>query len=151
MKLSEPYKRIIVEIISLLYVLLFVYAATSKLFDFENFRIQLGQSPLLSAFANWISIAVPLIELIIATVLLLRSFRLIGLYASYMLMTMFSVYIYIILNFSAFVPCSCGGILEKMTWEEHLIFNIGFIILAVIGIALTPYKKIINKRQNWKS
>lgn len=146
MKLSITIKIIILDTICLLFALLFMYAAASKLFDFENFRIQLGQSPLLSAFANWISITVPVSELTITVVLFLRSFRLIGLYAAYMLMIMFTVYIYIILNFSAFVPCSCGGILEKMTWEEHLIFNICFVILAIIGIILAPNKNILNNR-----
>jgi hypothetical protein len=41
----------------------FYHAAASKLFDFENFRIQLGQSPVL-VFANWISIAVPFLFII---------------------------------------------------------------------------------------
>lgn len=52
MRLSATTKNIILETVCLLLVLLFVYAAISKLLDFENFRIQLGQSPLLSAFAG---------------------------------------------------------------------------------------------------
>ncbi|MFH6997384.1 DoxX family protein [Flavobacterium sp. FlaQc-57] len=143
MKTNTNFKKLILDTICLLFALLFTYAAASKLFDFENFRIQLGQSPLLSSFADWISITVPVSEFIIAFVLLLKRFRLAGLYAAYMLMIMFTAYIYIILNFSSFVPCSCGGILEKMTWEEHLIFNICFVILAVIGIAFNPEKSIL--------
>ncbi|PWJ96016.1 methylamine utilization protein MauE [Flavobacterium araucananum] len=142
MKSNINLKTLILDIICLVFALLFMYAAASKLFDFENFKIQLGQSPLLSAFANWISITVPVLELIIAVVLFIRNYRLIGLCAAYMLMIMFTVYIYIILNFSAFVPCSCGGILEKMTWREHLIFNICFVLLAIIGIILAPKHKI---------
>ena len=147
MKTSVSFKNIVVEIICLLFVLLFVYAATSKLFNFENFQIQLGQSPLLSAVANWISITVPVLEIIIAASLLLRHVRLIGLYGCYLLMIMFTAYIYIILNYSAFVPCSCGGILEKMTWEEHMIFNICFIILAIIGVLFIPVKSNVKKQQ----
>lgn len=150
MKTSVSFKNIVVDIICLLFVLLFVYAATSKLFDFENFKIQLGQSPLLSAVVNWISITVPVLEIIIAASLLLRHIRLLGLYACYLLLIMFTAYIYIILNYSAFVPCSCGGILEKMTWEEHMIFNICFIILAIVGILFIPAKSnvISNKSGN---
>jgi len=128
----------IVNTICCLYALLFTYAATSKLLDFTTFRVQLGQSPLLNAFADWISISVPGIEIIIAFVLLIPKYRLIGLYASYLLMAMFTMYIYIILNYSAFVPCSCGGILQKMTWNEHLFFNIVFILLAIIAILICP-------------
>lgn len=151
MKTSVSFKNIVVDIICLLFVLLFVYAATSKLFDFENFKIQLGQSPLLGAVANWISITVPVLEIIIAASLLLKRIRLLGLYACYLLMIMFTAYIYIILNYSAFVPCSCGGILEKMTWEEHLIFNMCFIILAIIGILFIPIKSNVDNQQTWKS
>ncbi|CAM4145475.1 MauE/DoxX family redox-associated membrane protein [Flavobacterium weaverense] len=136
MKLSAPIKNGTIEIICLLYLLLFVYAAVSKLLDFENLQVQLGQSPLLSAFAGWVSWGVPIVELIIALLLLVRRFRLVGLFAAFSLMVMFTTYIIIILNFSSFVPCSCGGILEKMGWMEHLIFNIVFVLLAAVGILL---------------
>lgn len=38
-------RHVVVQIISYLYILLFVYTAISKLLDFENFGIQLAQSP----------------------------------------------------------------------------------------------------------
>jgi len=41
--------------IAYLFILLFVYASASKLLDFETFRIQLAQSPLLSAYAGIIA------------------------------------------------------------------------------------------------
>jgi hypothetical protein len=49
---------------------------------------------------------------------------------------MFTFYIVIILNFSSFIPCSCGGILEKLGWREHLIFNIFFLFLALAAAVL---------------
>src|SRR5690554_4763775 len=118
MKLSTAYKQSIVTIIALLYILLFVYAAVSKLLDFENFRIQLGQSPMLSVYAGWLAWMVPVLELFIAILLGFPKTRALGFLCSYTLMVMFSTYIYIILEFGTFVPCSCGGVLEKMGWEE---------------------------------
>lgn len=146
MKLSATSKRIIVEISCLLYVFLFIYAAVSKLIDFENFQIQLGQSPLLSEQAGIISWLVPLFEIIIALALFIPRLRTVGLYLAFALMVMFTVYIIIILNFSSFVPCSCGGILEKMGWTEHLIFNVSFILLALI--ALTIQRKQTDFQKN---
>jgi len=134
MKFSTQTRNNIVGIICYIYVLLFIYAATSKFLDFENFRIQLGQSPLLSAFAVWISVAVPVSEIIIAILLLIPKFRFLGLFAAYSLMVMFTAYIYIILNYSSFIPCSCGGVLEKMGWTEHIVFNLIFIVIAAIGV-----------------
>lgn len=136
MKLNDPLKKLFVEIVCLLYILLFVYAAVSKLLDFENFQVQIGQSPLLSAFAGWVAWGIPVLELIIVSLLVVPKSRLLGLIASFTLMVMFTVYIVIILNFSSFVPCSCGGILEKMGWMEHLVFNLAFVLLAVTAILI---------------
>lgn len=133
----------IIYIIALLYILLFTYAAVSKLLDFQNFQIQLGQSPLLSAFAAYVAIIVPVMELVLVILLLFSKYRIIGLYGSFVLMTMFSAYIVIILNFSSFTPCSCGGILEKMSWTQHLIFNIIFLLLAALAILLSSATKFV--------
>jgi len=141
---STEKKNLIVEIISYLFIILFVYAAVSKLLDFEQFRVQLGQSPLLSAFAQWIAWAVPTIEIVIAVLLISPRFRLPGLYASFSLMIMFTTYIIIILNFTDFIPCSCGGVLEQLGWTEHLVFNIGFILLALLGILFLSNNEKIN-------
>lgn len=137
MKLSASTQSVLLDCICYLYVLLFVYAAVSKLLDFENFQVQLGQSPLLSSFAGPVSYMVPGIEFIIVFMLLTVRFRYAGLYAAFSLMVMFTTYIFIMLHFSPFVPCSCGGILEKMSWNEHLLFNIIFTILALIAVLIS--------------
>lgn len=121
-----------------LFALLFTYAALSKILDFENFQVQLGQSPLLTAFAGPVSYAVPIAELLLAVLLFADSTRTVALFCSYSLMCMFTAYIYIILNWSSFIPCSCGGILEKLGWTEHLLFNAAFIILGITAIFCLP-------------
>lgn len=131
MKLNHHTKSILIELVFLLYILLFVYAAASKLFDFEDFQIQLSQSTVLSAFSYWISRLVPLTELVLAALLAVPRLRFKALLASLSLMTMFTAYIFIVLYFSPYVPCSCGGILEKMSWNSHLIFNLVFIVCAI--------------------
>lgn len=142
MKISVNARSKIIEIISLLFVLLFVYSAMSKLLDYENFTVQLGQSPMLSVYASWIAPIVLALEFLIAFLLLFPVSRYIGLIGSYFLMVLFTVYIYLILNFSSFVPCSCGGVLEKMSWDQHLIFNICFALLAIIALFFIRSTKI---------
>ncbi len=142
MEKSLPkYRSVIIRTASYLYILLFVYAAVSKLLDFENFRVQLAQSPLLSAYAGVIAPAVIALELLLVLLLCFKATRLAGLYASFFLMVGFTVYIYLILNFSDFVPCSCGGIIEQLGWIEHLIFNLSFAALAVVAIVLAEKAK----------
>lgn len=143
MKLSPHLKFNITYIIALLHILLFTYAATSKILDFENFQIQLGQSPLLSSFAGAVSYGVIIVELLLVILLISKKTRPIALYGSLLLMTMFTTYIYIILNYSSFVPCSCGGILEKLGWTEHMIFNSFFILLALIAIIINATTKFV--------
>lgn len=140
LNIKPGFKKYIVEIICLLYILLFVYAAVSKLLDFENFQVQLGQSPLLSAFAEWLAVLVPLVEILLVFLLSFQKSREIGLLLSYALMVSFTAYIYIIINYSSFVPCSCGGILEKMGWKQHLFFNFSFVFLGFLGLLMLAKK-----------
>lgn len=129
------------NLITYFFVLLFTYASISKLLDFENFQVQIAQSPLLSAYAGFISYFTIVIELFCVVLLIVPKMRLLGLYMSLGLMAAFSIYIYLILNYSDFVPCSCGGILEKMGWKEHLIFNIVCVFMAVGAISILSYQK----------
>lgn len=143
------YKKILLEIICGLYILLFTYAAVSKLLDYQQFNVQLGQSPVLAAYADIIAWAVPFGEIVISLMLFVTRFRLIGLFASFFLMVMFTAYIIVILNFSDYVPCSCGGVLEKLGWTEHLIFNSAFIVLAFIGIMIMGDQKNYEEQKKY--
>lgn len=116
------------------FVLLFMYASVSKILDFENFQVQIAQSPILTAYAGVLSYAVISIELLIVILLLIPRLRPAGLFFSLGIMTSFTAYIYMILHYSESVPCSCGGILEKMDWDEHLFFNLVCVLLAVIAL-----------------
>lgn len=134
-------REIVVEIICALFITLFMYAAVTKLFDYHKFVVQIAQSPLLTAFASWIAWVIPAVEILISVGLIIPRFRIIALYGGFTLMIMFTLYIIAILNFSMYIPCSCGGILEKLGWKEHLAFNIGFVLLAILGIALYHKKE----------
>ena len=134
-------KALWVDIFSSLIILLFVYAAASKLLEYNTFKSQLGQSPFITKFAGLLAWAVPAMEILVALLLTIRKTRLIGLYMSLSIMSMFSAYIFFMINFSYYVPCSCGGILSNMGWIEHLWFNIGFTVLSAAGILLHVTKK----------
>src|SRR5665648_176439 len=146
-KLLMKYLSFLVPVTCYLYMLLFVYAAISKLLDFENFRVQLAESPLLSAYAGLIAPAVISLELLLVLLLSFKTTRLTGLYGSFFLMIAFTVYIYLILNYSDFVPCSCGGIIEKLGWREHIVFNIAFALLALFAILFTENEKGTRRNQ----
>lgn len=129
-------RKITVDIVIYLYILLFVYAAFTKLIDYQTFVVQLGQSPILTDHAKVLGVVIPVIELAISTMLIFSKTRLKGLYAAFGLMVMFTTYIVLASRFSDYVPCSCGGVLEGMTWTQHLIFNAAFVLFALTGILL---------------
>jgi uncharacterized membrane protein YphA (DoxX/SURF4 family) len=130
---------------SSLLILLFIYAATTKLLDYQKFRVELGQSPVLTAFAGWVAWMVPISEIVISIMLAYSRSRLTALYLSLSLMTVFTSYIFAITRFSEYIPCSCGGILQKMNWTQHFYFNIFFILLALTSILL--YQKPMNEKE----
>ena len=142
--LSDKTKRTIVDIITYLYVLLFLYAATSKLIEYDKSQLQMSKSPIITDYAHVLVWMVPALEIIISIMLVINRTVMLALYAALGLMCLFTVYIYAILNFSDNIPCSCGGVLQKMTWSQHLLFNIVFILLAIGGILLQS--KITNKK-----
>jgi hypothetical protein len=135
-------KRWIVEICCGLFILLFVYAACSKLNDYTTFRIELGKSPILTLFAGYAAWFIPVTEIVIALMLCFDRTRLMGMYAFVTIMAMFTAYIVVILNYSSYIPCSCGGVLQDMNWTQHLWFNICFVLAGCIGVLLYPVKEI---------
>lgn len=134
--MNDRLKRTVVQIISILLVFLFVYAAVSKLLDVEKFRVQVGQSPLLTSMAGFVAWFIPAVELLVALLLMWPRYQHIGLIGSFGLMVMFTAYIIAILGFAETVPCACGGVLEILGWKNHLLFNTFFVGLAALGFSL---------------
>ncbi len=126
----------IVEIVAALLILLFTYTAISKLWEFSHFRLVLSASPLIGEGAKPLSIALPVLELFISLLLFLPYTRLAGLYASVGLLALFTVYLGYMILFTPDLPCSCGGVLKQMSWRQHIICNLVFMVLAMLAIIL---------------
>jgi hypothetical protein len=129
-------KSIIAEIISSLLIILFIYTALSKLSDYNRFTTQLSKSPFITSYAMTIAWALPAVEILISLLLVITRTKLIGLYASFFLMSLFTAYLITMLNFSYYIPCSCGGALQYLSWNEHIVFNSFFIVIAGLGVLL---------------
>ena len=134
-------KNTLIEVICSLIILLFVYAALSKVSDYDRFTVQLSKSPFITAFPVFVAWGIPTVELLISLLLVIKKTRLIGLYVSFFLMSLFTAYLIIMLNFSYYIPCSCGGVLEKLSWNQHILFNFFFIAISAAGV-LMQHKNI---------
>jgi hypothetical protein len=81
--LNSLKKEIIIQIIGYLYFLVFIYAAVSKILDFENFQVQLGQSPIVNIYSGWLPYIVIGIEITTSILLSSTKTRLLGLYCKF--------------------------------------------------------------------
>lgn len=134
--MSGKSKGLFVEIVSGLLVFLFVYASVSKLFDFDEFKLELSKSPFITQFSSILVWALPAIEIIVSVLLVFPVARIFGLYASLFLLTLFTAYLIAMLNFSYYIPCSCGGIISKLSWNGHIVLNACFIVVNIGAILL---------------
>lgn len=137
-------RQILIECISALLILLFLYASMSKFMDFYTFTGEMLNQPLphyLTRFLIWF---IPITEIVLCLLLLFERTRLLGLYGSLGFMSLFTIYsIIIVLNFFGRIPCSCGGVIKRLTWRQHIILNLFFVAVSISGIILQR-KKLFN-------
>jgi putative oxidoreductase len=126
----------IIEVLAFALFFLFVYASSSKLISFNFFQLDLQRSPALGKYAIPISILIPSFELIVSGLLLFEKTKTYGFIGSVILMTIFTIYVGWVLFFTKERPCSCGGIIRNLNWQNHMIFNIFFLLLSISGIYL---------------
>ena len=141
--------NIIIEIICALLILLFVYAGLNKFYERSFFRAQLHFYPYINKASAVLSWLLPSVELLCALLIVVPFSRLAGLYLALTLLVIFTLYLTMMLITQNDLPCSCGGVLEHMTWQQHVIFNCAFIILSIIGIV--NYKREYNSKVFYKS
>lgn len=125
----------IISLITICLIILWTYAAISKLIDFDQTRAQMHSQVFSATFSSILTWAIPAIELLTTALLVYSKTRIYGLYVSAILLFVFTMYIVLVIN-NAFgrIPCSCGGVLEKMSWGQHLAFNIVFLLLTLSSI-----------------
>lgn len=133
----------IIEIIGALFIMLFVYTGATKLMDFESFKATLASSPLIGkSLAPIVAWGIPILEFVVSLLLFIPRTRRYGLWASLIVMIAFTGYIGYLNYFSEFKPCTCGGVISKMTWEQHFYFNVFFTLLAIAGIWLDRRERL---------
>ena len=136
-------KQATLECVCALLILLFLYASISKFLDFKTFIDQMNNQPLPNSWTPFLVWAIPLLEIAISVALLFEYTRLLCLYASLVLMVIFTIYTGIVLlHFFPYIPCSCGGVIRKLTWTQHLILNLFYIAISVLGIILQRRKSL---------
>ena len=103
-------RNLIIEIISSLLILLFLYTALGKLLDYTSFKNVLNKSPLIGGKAAVVALALPITEGLIASLLFFPRSRLWGLWGSFVAMTIFTLYLAYRILFTPRLSYSCDGL-----------------------------------------
>ena len=140
MKTPSPFIRELLHSTSAaLLICLFLYAATSKLLDFDRFRGQLLNQAIPPEAAYPLAWILPVSEITAVALLLFRKTSPAGFLAATVLLAMFTGYIALVmLGFWQRVPCSCGGVLSHLGWRAHFWFNIFFLLAGITGLVTRP-------------
>ena len=115
--------------------LLFAYTSTDKLINMAVFRGQMLNQPVPEWLSLTIAWTLPLVEIMTGFLLTINSTRRLGLYIALILMLSFTLYI--AAGWSGLLgslTCSCGGVLQWFSWQEHLFLNLAITVLTLIAI-----------------
>ncbi|MBB5440614.1 hypothetical protein HDC92_004317 [Pedobacter sp. AK017] len=138
---------------AVLLILLFGYAAASKLTEYQRFVMTMKAAPMpfMKNAATLLAVLVPLTEFTIVGMLLTDIWRKRGLIASFFLLLLFQIYIAGMLLSGLELPCSCGGVISKLNWKEHLVFNAAFMLIAIAPLCYRRYLKTLSKEYSPRS
>lgn len=123
--------------------LMWAYAAFSKLVAYEEFRFGLLNHRLLKDHAALVACAIPAVELAIVAALFTGRFNRLGFILSAVLLVVFTVYILYMFTAYPHTPCSCGGIISRLSWQQHIVFNVVFLVISLCGLASPDMPKKI--------
>lgn len=127
----------LLEICAFFLAVLFLYTGLSKAIDLEKFRKEINNQPFDDILTPYLTLGIPLIELILTILILWPRTRLWGFYVSFLLMAVFTTYVALVtFNFYERMPCGCATAFEKLSWPEHLIVNTFFTAVAATGVSL---------------
>ena len=146
-KLSWPTREILIQGITASCIFLCAYTAYAKLQDHDRFYRGLAAIAHIGDHALMLSWSVPITELLIALLLIVPRTQRLGLYLFILMMCLFTLYIASMLLWASKLPCNCGGAIEKLSWNQHLWFNLGFIALAMLAIWLKDNRNFKIKNQ----
>ncbi|WP_411028061.1 MauE/DoxX family redox-associated membrane protein [Sphingobacterium sp. SRCM116780] len=123
-----------------LFVLLWAYTSIPKFFKFKYFYEVLKSQAIPKWTVPILTGLLPILELSVVFMLLFPSTRLMGLYFSFGLMLIFTIYVSgIIYQVYDSYPCPCGAMFRRIGWKKHFKVNIWLTGIALLGILVIEF------------
>ncbi|WP_439487820.1 MauE/DoxX family redox-associated membrane protein [Algoriphagus sp.] len=145
MNKTNPYPNTLTPVLaegaSLLLAAVFAYTAVSKVYDWSGTRMAMYNQVFPIGMAEVLLYVLPVVEMVVAVLLLVPGWRRTGLLLSVVLLSLFTGYVALVwMGFTERVPCSCGGVLSSLGWGEHLVFNLVCLGIAVWGLVANGHR-----------
>jgi hypothetical protein len=143
---SEDKNVLVTEVIAYFFVVVFIYSALRKLLDFKLYKdmlifnlqnLKFIKLSALNEILKWTLAIIIALEVIAASLLILSRHRITGLYFSFGVMLIITIYLLVILHFDHNMTIFFGGVIPHLLFFGHLIVSMGLIFVAMAGILLT--------------
>lgn len=142
---SDKIKMFLVDVISYIFIMLFIYTASDKLLNIGVFISFMKKLDLISGIGAYLAWMVPTVEIMLSIILLFNSTRLMGLWGSLSLMILFTSYLIYMKLTAEKLPCHCGGVISNLRWDQHIWLNTLLILIAATAISAKLKSKQKNK------
>jgi len=128
--------KAIIRLIAVSLAVLFFYAAVSKLDEYAIFQMQLQKYPLALPLVKHQAWLVPVIEMVIASFLLLPGLQVKGLFSALFVLSIYTAYLTCLPGDKFSAPCRCGEPWQSFSLRSNIIFNLFCVLTTGIGVVL---------------
>ncbi|RQO77793.1 hypothetical protein DBR40_07400 [Pedobacter sp. KBW01] len=138
---KESLKAALLDVITTVLILLWAFAALTKLLDYGHYRSDMHLQFFDGKVLHVLVPALPYTQICAALFLLSGRHRIYGLWLSMLLMMGFTVYVATVYyGYLSSHPKTCNGLFENSSWGGQLVINLGLLLVSVFGIILYQLK-----------
>lgn len=116
------------------YAFLYMYTGYNKLKQVGVFIEGNTYIPYLGKYAKLIGWGIPILELLFASALIIPWLQKQALKGATLLMGVFTLYLLVMVSFVKDKLCKCGGVIESMSWTEHMLFSLMWLEAGIWAI-----------------
>ena len=136
------FKGFLTSLSIVILVFLWIYTGFDKLLGYQEYWRMMHLQIIPREVLPILVPGLPVLEITIAILLILPSKRLLGLYCSLLLMSVFTAYTLLVyLDFFPARPCACAGLFQKMGWGMHVLVNSFLTLVAVFAIIMHRFRR----------
>jgi len=127
-------QRLIVAI-TIVLMAMWIPVVIDKWAYFELFASGMMNQPMSGQFNRFLVYLLPVLESLTVLLLIMGRTRTLGMLFSLVLMFLFTGYVGLaLIGVWEKLPCSCGSVIKTLSWKQHFIFNLSFLILSAYGL-----------------